>query len=126
MAANSFSPTLTNPIDRARYALGDTGNLDANGSPVWLIAQDTLQALLDANGYAEGVAEAADGLVARFSQDPDLYRQESGLQVEWKNRLQAWRDLATRMRTTKPGPDAGRQASPYQVGQLPNDHSLVF
>jgi hypothetical protein len=97
--AATWDASLASPRDRARLALGDTGLLkDGAGQAIWLLQNETLDALL-AGGYNEGVALAAEALIAQFSQLPDRLEEQEGLIQEWGERIAAWRDLAARMRS---------------------------
>lgn len=99
-----FDAALGTERDRARFMLGDTGALlDDAGGQVWLLQDETLDALIETYGFREAVALAADGLVARFAQEPDSYADEGGVKVEWRERIDAWRDLAKRMRVSAVG-----------------------
>lgn len=99
---NSYDKTAlkTDPVMHARYMLGDTGRLkDDAGATVWLLDQEEIQGLIDLNGFNEGVAQLADGLVTRFAQDPDKYADEGGVETEWTERIKAWKELAKSLRS---------------------------
>lgn len=105
--AATFDSSLPTLRDRARLALGDTGLLrDDAGDPVWLMQDETLDALLE-QGYEPGVAEAADALVSQFAQLPTKIGEDEGLNQEWSERIRAWRDLAARMRLARPTGSTG-------------------
>jgi hypothetical protein len=115
----TFDPNLLVPRDRARYALGDTGVLiGPEGNPVWLLQDETLDSLIACNGYNEGLALAADGLVARYAQEPDVYLDASGVRVEWGSRLDAWVALAKRMRAQPETREQVVIGGRYESGQL--------
>lgn len=119
--AATYEPTFPAeraPLDRARYALGDTGWLrDEADAGVFLLEDETIQAQVAALGYNLAVAELADGLRARFSQEPSVYWDEAGARVEWPYRLQAWADLAKRLRASGPA-DATVSGGNYQIGKI--------
>lgn len=98
----SFNPALATRLDRARLLLGDTGTIkDSGGDPLWLLDNATIDALIQAEGFAEGVAQAAEALITRFAQEPDELTEEGdrGLSLKWTERVSAWRELAARMRS---------------------------
>lgn len=100
--ASTFDSTLPTPRDRARLALGDTGFLkDEAGDQIWLLPNETLDALLD-QGYEIGVADAAEALVSQFAQLPTKLGEDEGLNQEWGERIAAWKALASRMRSARP------------------------
>lgn len=101
--ANSYDPSVlaTDAVMRARYLLGDTGRLkDDAGATVWLIDQEEIAGLLaGAPAFNEGVAQCADGLATRFAQEPNKYRDEAGVEIDWRDRVRTWLDLANRLRS---------------------------
>lgn len=102
--ATSYDPTLAKPLDRARLALGDRGQVvGADGAQIYLLPDETIDALIASLGYAEGVAQCADTLAVEAAQLPDVYEEASGAKVQWNERVGAWRDLATRLRSSGSG-----------------------
>lgn len=101
LMATTYNPVLSqsDPLHRARLALGDTGFLkDAEGTPKYLLLDEEITAKITALGYAEGVAQCAEACVARVAQEPDEYEDEVGMKVKWNSRVAEWRDLARRLR----------------------------
>ena len=98
---NTYDGTIlgTDSTMRARYQLGDTGRiLDDDDETVWLLDQEEIEGMIVAYGYAEGVAQLADGLAVRFAQEPDEYEDEGGVKVRWTERVAQWVNLAKRLR----------------------------
>ena len=61
LMATTYNPVLSqsDPLHRARLALGDTGFLkDAEGTPKYLLLDEEITAKITALGYAEGVPNA--------------------------------------------------------------------
>ncbi len=86
----SFSPELPGALDRVRLALGDTV---APG----LRADETINAMVTANGEAEAVARLAEGLAAEYGQQPDSLSAD-GSSISWRDRVKTWLEVAARMR----------------------------
>ncbi len=86
----SFSPELPAALDRGRLALGDTA---APG----LRADETINAMVTANGEAEAVARLAEGLAAEYAQQPDSLSAD-GSSISWRDRVKTWLEVAARMR----------------------------
>lgn len=117
------SGLATSTLYRARFQLGDTNE----ASP--LLDDDEISAMVDVYGYAEGVAQLADGLASRYAQDPDEYEDEGGVRVRWNQKIKVWQDLARRLRagialanqpTATAGPVSGSITGPdLTVGILP-------
>lgn len=98
----TYNPALSqsDPLHRARLALGDTGFLkDSEGTSKFLLLDEEITAKISALGYAEGVAQCAEACVARVAQEPDEYEDEVGMRVKWNSRVNEWRDLARRLRS---------------------------
>jgi len=91
----SFDDSLPDDLNRARYLLGDTTNDPATE----LLTDDAVDAALTLFGYSGGVAFMAEGLAARFAQDPTSVSLPSGLAVSWSERVKYWLGLAERMRS---------------------------
>ena len=118
--ATNYSPALGTDRDRARFIVGDTGELlDSSGEQVWLLQDETIEALLSQFGYAEGVAQICEALISRFAQEPDQYEEEGGIQVRWSERIKAWKELARRMRDKGDASEeaSGTRGAAYQLGQ---------
>ena len=113
--AASFDPALGSATDEARYLLGDKGQLKTeSGSPIYLLQDETIDAMIRRHGFAEGVARLADGLALEAAQLPTVYEESTGAKLDWSDRVAAWRDLAKRQRSTSTG---SRLASgPYAGG----------
>lgn len=95
----TFNPALPTQLDRARFALGDKHNNSVAGEVAEPLLQDeTIQAMIDRFGYREGVAQLADGLVAEYAQMPDSITDDT-TKMQWSSRLDAWRELASSMRS---------------------------
>lgn len=105
--------------DRARHLLGDTGILkDEAGSAVWLMSDEEIAALIATFGFNEGVAQCADGLSVRFAQSPDSYKDEAGVEVSWGERIDAWQNLAARLRSGTIQQESARTYRAPQAGQI--------
>lgn len=88
----SFDPSLAEPRDVSRFWLGDWGEVE-------LLTDDQYDASLSAYGLEPGTAFLADGLAAKYAQQPDRVTLPSGLSVAWSERVKAWAALALRLRT---------------------------
>lgn len=89
----AYDPTLDTPLDRLRFQLGDTD------SAAELLPDGTYTAVLLAQDDDETAAALAllDGLIAKFAQMPSKVATDKGASVEWRDRLEAWRALRTRL-----------------------------
>lgn len=106
-------------LDRARYALGDTGRLYKDNVQVWLLKDETILAEIHpSKGYRQGVAFLADGLITRFAQEPDEYEEESGLKVRWNERIDAWERLAARMRSPLPIGESPAVGGSFEIARM--------
>ncbi|RYG38230.1 hypothetical protein EON81_04235 [bacterium] len=117
---STYHPAHDRPLDRARFALGDTGRLlDEVGEQVWLLADDTIIAeLAPPQGYRFGLSVLAEGLAVRFAQDPDDYEEEDGIKVKWTERVPAWEKLAARMRAPVPAGESAASGASYGIAQM--------
>lgn len=89
----------TSALYRARFALGDKGQMtDDAGSVIWHLSDEEINSLIAQYGYAEGVAQLAEGLAVQFAQEPDQYDDEGGVKVRWGDRIKAWLELARSLR----------------------------
>lgn len=117
--ANSYDSELSTPRDRARRRLGDVGRLrDSAGEVIWLMPNETIDALIEREGFGEALAIAADSLRAEYASEPDVFEDESGVRVEWKSRFDAWRDLAKQMRASRQAGSEVAQPSRIASGKL--------
>lgn len=115
----SYDPAVLTAKDRARLILGDTGALrDSSGGVVWLIPDETIQSRIDGLGFQPGLAELADSLATRFSQEPDEYEDESGVRVRWNERIEEWRRIAAAARKGTVGGFGRPQKGRYRSGKL--------
>lgn len=87
----SYDPTLPTDRDTARFWLGDWATTE-------LLPNAQYDAVLALYGLEPGTAFLADGLAAKYAQEPDRVTLPSGLSVAWSERVRAWRDLAARLR----------------------------
>jgi hypothetical protein len=118
--ATNYDPNSAAVRDRARRELGDTGTLrDESDDQVWFHTDELIAAQVEAFGYNEGIAQLADGLRVRFSQEPEISQEETtGARVELKARIAALLEVAKRLRTTSSAAPAAVIGSAYVVGQL--------
>jgi hypothetical protein len=105
--------TSNTPLNRARRLLGDTG-IDGN---TFLVLDEEIANELTAYSFNEAVALLADGLAVRFAQYPDETTTPGGHKLKWSERVQAWKDLADRLRAA-PGP--GTRSAVAHLGTLSN------
>lgn len=101
----TFNPALTTNRDHIRLALGDTDT----AAP--LVDDATIDAMLARFGYLEVLAQLAGSLVTQFGQRPDEYGESGGVKMTWKERIQAWRDLASAARSGKIQPPTSRRVA---------------
>ena len=87
----TYAPTLLTAHDRVRLALGDTDTV------IPLLPDATVDAAILRHGEAAAVAVLAEGLAARFAQEPDSITL-SGLSIRWGERVKSWLALASRSR----------------------------
>lgn len=89
-----FNPQLLSAVDRVRFAVGDTGDVE-------LLADATYTALLAgvAGDETKTTILAADHLAVKYAQEPDKVDLDGGkTSAEWTERIRAWRLLAQRLR----------------------------
>jgi hypothetical protein len=89
----SFDEELPSDLDRARFELGDTTVEPEEDA---LLSDEAIAAVIAWKGYTAGVAYLAEGLIARFGQEPDSVRLPSGLAVSFRDRIAVWTRLANR------------------------------
>jgi hypothetical protein len=89
----SFDEELPSDLDRARFELGDT---TVESEEDALLSDEAIAAVIAWKGYTAGVAYLAEGLIARFGQEPDSVRLPSGLSVSFRDRIAVWTRLANR------------------------------
>lgn len=91
-------------LDRARRALGDTGE----DGGVFLLTDEAITAELETWRWNDAVALLAEGLAARFGQYPDETTTPGNHTVRWRDRVSTWLEIAKRLRaTTGPGAKTG-------------------
>lgn len=86
-----FDPGLGTARDRARFAVGDTDNT----AP--LEPDTTYDAAIALYGEEVGTATIAEGLAARYGQEPDSFSSD-GTSISWRSRVTTWLALAKRLR----------------------------
>ena len=93
--AATFNVSLTSDRDYARLLLGDT-DVPTNA----LHQDETYDKCMTDLGFNLGVALLADSLVTRFAQEPEEYEQaESGASIKLRERLKAWKEIASKLRS---------------------------
>lgn len=90
----AYDDTLPTDLDKARMLLGDT----SNDSSTELLTDDHIDAVLGLYSFNSAVAFMAEGLAARFAQDPSSVSLPSGLSVAWSERVKYWKGIAQQMR----------------------------
>jgi hypothetical protein len=104
----SYNELLETDLDRARSMLGDTVVEPASKA---LHSDEHITAVLTAEGsLTAAVAYLADELVTRFGQEP-VRITDDGSTIDFSERIKAWRDLATRMRTAVAAVEAASAAN---------------
>lgn len=103
----------TSPLFRARYELGDTNPDKA------LLDDAEINGLITYHGYSAGVAKLADGLAAKYAQEPDEYEDEGGVKVKWSYKVKVWQETAKRLRAEAATVETAL-AQPYGIGTLVN------
>lgn len=101
--------------DLARELLGDnattpgTTTIPAEDA---LLSDEHIAAILsERGGLALAVAWLADELVTRYAQEPGSVTLPNGLSVTWRERVDAWTQLAARMRAQGIAPTDGDPAA---------------
>lgn len=91
MSDATYNPALSTPLDRLRFALGDTD------VTVPLLPDATYAAVLEAQGNDEraAVVALARSLLAREAQNPTRQTAADGQSVEFGTRLAGWQALLT-------------------------------
>jgi len=110
--ASTYSPGASTR-DRVRLWLGDTG---ADGG-VFLLSDEEIDAELSGSTLADAVARLAEGLDIRFGQYPDETTTPGGHKMKWSQRCEAWRNLASGLRTGRIKLSRGTMA---KLGNLTN------
>src|SRR6476661_5671709 len=87
----AYDDTLPTDLDKARFLLGDTSASE-------LLTDDHIEAVLGLYPFNSAVAFMAEGLAARFAQNPSSVSLPSGLSVAWSERVKQWKALAQQMR----------------------------
>jgi hypothetical protein len=107
--SQTYNELLPTARDRARHALGLTNVTSAAAA---IYSDEHIDAVLArAGSEAAGIAVLADALVQKYAQKPDSVRLTSGLTVSWKERIDAWRELAQRMRARTAAEAAAAQSA---------------
>lgn len=116
--ATTYNSTTTSPTpkDRARKLLGDTG---VDGG-VFLLTDEEIDSEIATLGFNEAVAQLAMGLASRFAQYPDKTDTPGGSTVEWRERIQQWKDLAAMIRNAPDPTDARPRRTVAKLGQMTN------
>lgn len=83
----AFDETLATDRDKARALLGDTG------TPA-LLTDTYMDAVLGLYSFNAAVSFMANGLAAKYAQEPDRVTLPSGLSVSWAERVKYWTGLA--------------------------------
>jgi hypothetical protein len=83
----SYDDTLPTDKDYVRFVLGDTETAE-------LLTDAQILAVLATMTRNSTIAFLAQGLAARYAQNPDRVTLPSGLSVAWSERVKYWRDLA--------------------------------
>lgn len=79
-------------LNYARFLLGDVA------SDTRLLEDEEITGLISMHGFNEAVAQCAESCITRVAQQPDRYKDEAGVEAEWKVKLDGWIALAKRMR----------------------------
>lgn len=89
----TYDTSLSTAKDRLRFQLGDTD------TTAELLPDATYAAVLLAQDDDETATALVllDGLIARYAQMPSKVANDKGASVEWKDRLEAWKALRTRL-----------------------------
>jgi len=93
MAFTYSGSALAVPLNYARFLLGDV--VDATH----ILEDEEITGLISLHGFNEAVAQCAESCITRVAQQPDRYKDEAGVETEWKVKLDGWLALANRMRT---------------------------
>lgn len=100
----TFDPALPTARDRMRFDLADTDVNRAKAEtadPLTLPVDDAIyDGVLARRGNDERLAliDLADALYSRYAQEPSRAEISNVESAEWKNRLDGWKALATRLR----------------------------
>jgi hypothetical protein len=88
----SYDASDTSELNAARRALGDITEDE-------LLTDDEIEIVISEQGYNLGVAILAEGLAARYAQEPSSVSLPSGLSVSWAKRVEYWLERAAYYRT---------------------------
>jgi hypothetical protein len=77
----SYDASDTSELNAARRALGDITEDE-------LLTDDEIEIVISEQGYNLGVAILAEGLAARYAQEPSSVSLPSGLSVSWAKRVE--------------------------------------
>lgn len=120
MATFSYSAERGSDLDRARELLGGTKVADATDDDPGeaLRSDEDIQAVLNREGFARGVAWMAAGLLAEWAQQP-VRITVSGKTIDYSNLLKAWETLSEPLRKQLAGDgQAARSTAGTRIGQL--------
>jgi hypothetical protein len=109
----TFNPALPAALDRVRFIVGDT-----NVATAAEVQDETYLALLAANAADENKAAlaVADFLILYYGRQPDAVEVTGAVKVDFRSRLAALEQIATRLRVVTGG--VGAPASFIQAGTL--------
>lgn len=116
-----FNPELapTDPLHRARRLLADVGEIvDEMGVPVWQYSNEEISGWITADGFNEGVAKLAQSLATKFAQEPVTYKDDGGIEIDFRERIKTLRELAADLRRNISAEVNPLGASRFMGGQL--------
>lgn len=91
--AATYDPLLPTDRDRLRFRLGDTDVPDNA-----LVSDEQYDAMIAASGWRIAGAELAEGLAARFAQEPDSVSIGGTISVSWRSMIARWIGVAAQLR----------------------------
>lgn len=93
--AATYDPSLFGPIDRLRFAVGDTNVAAA------LLPDETYESLLlgNTNDEQRAIVAAASALLVRYAQEPDRVDLDGVGSAQWSKRLAGWGEIVRNGRT---------------------------
>ena len=108
----TYDPELPAALDRMRFLLGDT---TVDPEEAALVPDETYGAFLTLLGEPLATATLAEGLAARFAQEPGSV-SVGGKTISWADRVRTWLELASRFR--RDAALAAAAASAIEVGWI--------
>lgn len=110
----SFDSNLDRPLDLARFVVGDINVAQAE------VQDETYLALLAANGadVNKAALAVADYLILLYARQPDAVEVVGAVKVDFKSRIAALEQIATRLRIITGAP--GAPSAFVQNGLLTN------